>query len=320
FLLFLPLCLPHPPYAAPEPWHSMFSETDVGELRPPDLEDKPDFYLLIREYRQLGANSESISKTVHARYLGMIAYMDHLFGQLIQALNQSELKEETAVFVCSDHGDWAGDYGLVEKWPTGMDDCLTRIPFLAQIPGGKPGHTVEEPIELFDMMATILELADIEPRHSHFAQSLVPQLRGATGDSKRYVFTEGGYDIHEPHCFEGYESHPAELEGNMYSPKMKQQQEHPESVSRTTCIRSLDHKLIFRHQGVCELYDYKTDPRELINQYDNPNYSEVRARLEKELMNWFQRTSDVTPFERDARGIPHGNFLHQSLPVETFSV
>jgi len=45
--------------------------------------------------------------------------------------------------------------------------------------------------------------AGLKTRHTHFAKSLVPQLEGAPGDPDRAIYAEGGYDPHEPHCFEG---------------------------------------------------------------------------------------------------------------------
>ena len=33
----------------------------------------------------------------------------------------------TTISVFADHGDYAGDYGLVEKWPSGLEDVLTRV-------------------------------------------------------------------------------------------------------------------------------------------------------------------------------------------------
>ena len=45
------------------------------------------------------------------------------------------------------HGDFAGDYGLVEKWPSALDDVLTRVPLLIRAPGNGAGHVVREPVE-----------------------------------------------------------------------------------------------------------------------------------------------------------------------------
>ena len=140
---------------------------------------------MIRQYRNLEKVDESVLRKIMAVYLGMTSYVDHLLGQLLDALEEAGLSAETAVIAFSDHGDWAGDYGLVEKWPSGLDDALTRVPLIVRMPGGAQGHVVAEPVELFDIVPTTLELAGVEARHTHYARSLVPQLRGAVGDPAR---------------------------------------------------------------------------------------------------------------------------------------
>ena len=77
-------------------------------------------------------------------------------------LDETGLAEDTALILFSDHGDYAGDYGLVEKWPSACEDVITRVPLIVRTPGGAAGHVVEEPVELFDVMATTLEQAGIE--------------------------------------------------------------------------------------------------------------------------------------------------------------
>ena len=64
------------------------------------------------------------------------SFSDHLFGMLRAALDESGLSASTSTFVFADHGDYAGDYGLVEKWPSGLEDVLTRVPLIVQTPGG----------------------------------------------------------------------------------------------------------------------------------------------------------------------------------------
>lgn len=306
FFLYLPTAIPHPPYAAPEAYHNRYDPGILPELRPADLEGKPEFYRLIRQYRNLDRLPESFFKKIHAVYLGMISYADRMLGELLQALDESGLADSTTVIVSSDHGDWAGDYGLVEKWPSGLDDTLTRVPLLIRSPGNRAGHVVNEQVELFDIMATVLELAGIEPEHNHFARSLVPQLQGNPGDKDRAVFAEGGYDLREPHCFEG---DPLRTFGGLfrdpshiYYPKGRQQQEHPESVCRATMIRTPDYKLVRRTSDVNELYDLRRDPLEWNNVYEDPAYGKTRAELESRLLDWYVHTSDVVPLHEDPRG------------------
>ena len=306
FVLYLPLVFPHPAYSAPPPFHDLYRADDVPSLRPAGLPGKPDYHALIRQYRRLGELPEATFRRIQAVYLGMCSYTDWLLGQLLDTLDQTGLTASTALFAYSDHGDWAGDYGLVEKWPSGLDDCLTRVPLLARVPGGQAGHRVAGPVELFDIMATTLELAGVAARHPHFARSLVGQLQGAPGDLERAVFAEGGYDPHEPHCFEGKPTTGdigADPRG-IYYPKGKQQQDYPDSVCRAVMLRTLTHKLVRRTRGVNELYDLRRDPRELSNLYLEPAAAGVRAQLEARLLEWQLHTADVVPHEPDPRGLP----------------
>ena len=307
FFLYLPLSMPHPPYSAPEPYHSMYASEDVPEMRPADLPDHPDYHALIRRYRDLDQLDQETFRRIQATYLGMNSYVDWMLGQLLDTLDETGLADETTVIVSSDHGDWAGDYGLVEKWPSALDDCMTHVPLIIRTPDGARDHVVEEPVALFDVMPTVLEQCDIEPRQTHFAHSLVDQLAGAPGDSQRAVFAEGGYDPHELHCFEGRAQSGALFRdaSHIYYPKGLQQQEAPESVCRATMVRTMDHKLVMRTSGLCELYDLANDPRELVNRFDDPNYAAVRSRLERRLLDWLMTTADVTPFDENPRGLPH---------------
>lgn len=288
FCLYLPLICPHPPFAAPEDFHDMYKPGDVPRLRPSGLERKPNFYEAIRRTRNLGALSEQDFRKIQAVYLGMISYSDWLLGELLESLAKTGLDRNTAVFVFSDHGEWGGDYGLVEKWPSAMEDTLTRVPMIAQVPGFRQGHVSADIIELYDLMATCLELSGIEAKHTHFARSFVPQLRGGAGDPNRAAFCEGGYNVYEPQDFEPLKdfSNPS----NIYYPKVRLQNEHPETITRTTMIRTADMKLIARPDGQSELYDVVKDPRELHNVHGDSSYAKRQAELEARMMAWYIRT------------------------------
>ena len=111
----------------------------------------------------------------------------------VSGIDYLPLSNRTSIFVTSDHGDFSGDYHLVEKWPGGLDDILTRVPMIARIPGGAKGHVVEEPINSFDLFATLTDMAGVNVTHVHFARSFLPQLKGEKGNESRTVYSEGGY-------------------------------------------------------------------------------------------------------------------------------
>ena len=305
FFLYLPIDMPHPPYCTVEPFQSMYSPEDLTDTLQDPLNEKPSYEALIRKYRHIEHLPKELFARIYSIYLGACSYVDYLFGRIDDTLDKCGLKEDTVIIFSSDHGDWHGMRKLVEKWPNAMDDELLRVPLIMRIPDGKKGHIVKEQTELFDIMATVLDIAKIPCKHTHFAHSLVPQIHGAKGDPQRFVFSEGGYDTHEPHCFEGFTGrggintdHPI---ASIYAPKQLQQQEHPESVCRTVMIRSLEYKLVCRTSGENEMYDLKNDPLETCNLYQNKQFEHHQRELKNKLLDWYLHTSDTVPWEEDIR-------------------
>jgi choline-sulfatase len=298
FCLYLPLSLVHPPYCAPEPYYSMYDPGAVPELRSSELPGRPSFHRHVREHHELDQMPSAFYRQVNAVYLGMVTFADWILGRLLDALDETGLVENTAVLLFSDHGDYAGDYGLVHKHPTGFEDVMVRVPLVARVPGLVEGHAVTEPVELFDVMATVLDLAGIEPRHDHFARSLVAQLCGAPGDLARTVYAEGGSIPPRPGIW------PVRGPESIYHKMAEVRQEHPECQSPTTMLRNARYKLIYRRDDQCELYDMQEDPRELCNLYDDPAHADVRDALQTQLLDWYLDTSTVHSWEEDPRGTP----------------
>lgn len=300
FCLFLPLSSPHPPYGGPADFHDLYDPAKIPPLRPIGLPKKPNFYKGIREAYHIDSLPESTFRKIHAVYLGMVSYTDWLLGELLEAIERTHHSEDTAIFVFSDHGDYAGDYGLVEKWPSDLADVLTHVPVIARVPGGAHGNLSEDTVELFDVMATCLDLADIEAQHTHFARSLLPQLHGGPGDPERAAFSEGGYNIYEPQCFEHNISDPRQI----YYPKEHLEVALPEMITRAAMVRTQTHKLILRPSGLSEFYAYKQDPRELHNLYGDASVADVQHDLERRLAVWYLNTTGIAPFDKDQRGAP----------------
>ncbi len=301
FCIYLPQTMVHPPFTAPQGFYNMYDPAKLPPLRPVGLPGKPNFYEAIRQTRRLNELKNSDFRKIQAVYLGMISYSDWLLGELLEAVDRSGHTNDTAIFAFSDHGEWGGDYGLVEKWPSAMDDVLEHIPLIARVPGAAAGHVSKEMVELYDVMATCLELSGIRAEHTHFARSLTPQLSGKPGDPRRAAFSEGGYNVNEPQDFEPLDSVPGP---NIYEPKLKLQHARPETITRATMIRTASHKLVFRPDGESELYDVAKDPRELHNVYGDRMYARAQERLRGQMLDWYVRTGDVAPKEHDPRGFP----------------
>ena len=317
FCLFLPLVQPHPPYIAPEGFDTLYRPDDLPPLAPPGLPRKPNYHEAIRKAYHLDKATDADFRQVRATYYGQVSYADWLLGELLEALDRTGHAKDTVLVAGSDHGDYAGDYGLVEKWPSGLETCLTHVPLVARMPGAPAGHVVTEMVELFDIMATFLELGQAEAKHTHFARSFVPQLNGAGGDPKRAAFTESGYDTFEPQAFEPPVSAPG-----LYSAKHAIQNEQPQTVTRAASATTQDYKFIARPGGQSELYDRRKDPLEMRNLIDSRDHKEVQEALQKRLMDRYITTTGVPPWDRDPRDTPEYNLKSNfdQLKKETDSV
>lgn len=216
----------------------------------------------------------------------------------------------TALVFSSDHGDYAGDYHAVEKYPCALDDVLTRVPLIVRVPGGARGVRVAAPVQTLDLFATLLELAGVNAsaRDRTHSVSLLPAVMGAVpaGWAPRpYASSEGGY---APGTAEMEPLDPAQASTyadpkNLYFPRGREELT-PGHCDRVVMLRNLTAKLVYRASGVSELYDLAADPLELMNVHDQPAYAGLQAALTRDLLAFMVSTSDVTPAWEDDRSAP----------------
>lgn len=302
--LFLALSFPHPPYGVEDPW---FSAVD-RDLLPPRTptpagwEGKPSILRGIYENQGLSGWSEERWTELRATYYGMCARVDHQVGLLVQALLDAGIYDDSAVFLFADHGDFTGDYGLVEKTQNTFEDCLTRVPFIIKPPAGaacRPGPR-DALVELVDFRATVDVLAGLEPGYTHFGRSLLPLIAGQTAQHRDAVFCEGGRIHGEEHCMEKQSASHQNPDGLYYPRLTLQNREGPEHTKAVMC-RTRDYKYVRRLYEPDEFYDLRSDPRELANRIDDPAYAPVVAQLKERMLDFFLETGDVVPWKADQR-------------------
>jgi arylsulfatase A-like enzyme len=302
--IYLPLTYPHPPYAVEEPWYSMIDRRKVPPRlpTPEGWHGKPSLLRGIHERQRLRTWTDERWTELRATYYGMCARVDHQFGLVVDALKQAGIYDDTAVFFFSDHGDFTGDYGLVEKTQNTFEDCLVKIPFIVKPPASvsvQP-RTSKALVELVDFPATIFELTGIAPECTHFGRSLVPLLAGATDTHRDAAFCEGGRLHGETHCME-LQSSSSQVTTGLYWPRVNlQASEGPEHTKAVMC-RTTTHKYVRRLYEQDELYDLTTDPGELRNVVADPACAAVLATLKDRMLTFFLETGDVVPHQTDQR-------------------
>ncbi|MFX0101989.1 MAG: sulfatase/phosphatase domain-containing protein, partial [Candidatus Hodarchaeota archaeon] len=299
FCLYVPYNFPHPPYTVEEPYFSMHDRSEI-KLLPPELDDKPEFMKVMHERYGLNKLNEEDFKEIRATYHGMISRLDAQIGEIIEKLKEVGKYESSAIFIFADHGDYTGDYGLTEKWPTGMQDCLLKVPLIVKIPGITPvKKNYDQLTQTIDIFSTIVDIAKIETPYTSFSKSLIPTITGEVDSHRDLVFAEGGYDPREPQCFEDPMGPPENNLTGVYYEKTHIPMDRPELVGRTVMIRSKEWKLVVRNtEGQKEeLYDLKNDPGELKNLIDDPNHQDVITGLKEQLARWYLDTSDNPSWE-----------------------
>ncbi|MBN2154318.1 MAG: sulfatase-like hydrolase/transferase, partial [Candidatus Lokiarchaeota archaeon] len=315
--IYLPLVFPHPEYRVEEPFFSMIDRSKVPPRLPaPDWDSagKPSMLKGIAARQNLEGWTEDRWAELRAVYLGMIARVDHQFGLVVQALKEKGIYDETAVFFFSDHGDFTGDYGIVEKNQNTFEDCLSRVPFIIKPPLGipvasQPGRPAGQPnvcdalVELVDFSATVYDLALIEPGYWSFGRSLLPLLRGDKGaaDHRDAVFCEGGRLAGETHCMERESASSTDPRG-AYWPRVSLQMDDtgPYHTKAAMC-RTRRYKYVMRLYEADELYDLEVDPGESRNRIDDPAMAPVVNELRHRLLKWYMETADVVPLAPDKR-------------------
>ncbi|WP_226527244.1 sulfatase-like hydrolase/transferase [Metabacillus niabensis] len=302
--IYLPLMYPHPPYGVEEPWYSMIDREKIPERvkHPGHWEGKPSMLKGIHERQNMQSWTEEEWIELRATYYGMCARVDHQFGMVMDALKEAGIYDDTAVFFFSDHGDYTGDFSIVEKNQNTFEDPITNVPLIIKPPASYPLNAgiCDSLVELIDIPATIEEMVGITPSHTHFGKSLIPLLHDRDKHHRDAVFCEGGRLHGETHCMEANATSHGSKTG-LYWPRLDlQTQEGPEHTKAVMC-RTKEFKYVSRLYEKDELYDLRNDPNEVNNCIDDPNLTEELMSLKERLLRFYLETSDVVRHELDKR-------------------
>ena len=282
WLLYVPLIFPHPPFTVEEPWFSMYERARV----PPPRVARGAQARYVQALNRLHGWDRLTPddwREIRAVYLGMVSRLDAHVGRLLDA---SALHADDTVFVFfSDHGDYLGDYGLVEKWPSGVHECLTRIPLIVCGPSVAPAAQCNALAELIDVFPTLLDLAGIPVPQQQFGRSLKPCLTDPGHRHRSETFTEGGFTRDEANFLETARF--------PYDLKAALQKSAPESVGKVTCLRNAEWTYVWRLYEPAELYDRRRDPHEQHNLAGRAEHAAVESELRDVMLRWLVQTADV---------------------------
>jgi iduronate 2-sulfatase len=184
-------------------------------------------------------------------YFANISYMDAQVGKVLEALESHGLAERTIVVFVSDHGYHLGEHTLWAKTSTFEFDA--HVPMLIAAPGfADRGRKSTSLVELLDLFPTLVELCHL-PRPSGLeGASLVPVLIDTANTIKPAAFTQHprpAYFDREP------SKAPSAMGYSVRTPQVRYTEWRDWRTGEPTAR---------------ELYDHRTDPREMRNVVDSP--------------------------------------------------
>lgn len=297
FFIYCTLSYPHPPYECCEPWYSSIDRSKL----PPRKKwnpDKPKMLVKTANNMDLHDWSEEKWDELRATYLAMVSKWDSQLGEVVDKLKETGEYENTSIFCFADHGDYTGDYDIVEKLQNCFENDLTNVPLVikpAKQFACKPRVT-KALAELLDLNATVSEMTGVALDYVQYGKSLVHVLAGDE-EHKKAVFSEGGRPNYDTPAKELGHDDPHDE----YWPRLNVQHQDDGSHGRAVMIRMGDLKYTMREYEKDELYDLDQDPDEQVNVIDEPAYKERLMEMKEYLLRWYQATADYVPDRKDVR-------------------
>lgn len=164
-----------------------------------DNKENPFFLFLSYNapHSPLQAPKEDIDRYSHIKdkkrriYAAMVDVMDRGIGEVIEALDQNGLRENTLVFFLSDNGGpiatgggGGGNGSSNAPFRGGKTDFYeggVHVPFIASWPAQiQPGQTYDHPVISLDISSTAVALAGVDPSSTKSMEgvNLIPHLNG----------------------------------------------------------------------------------------------------------------------------------------------
>ena len=231
-----------------------------------------------------------------AQYCSSVRRCDQSVGQILRALHESGLEQDTLVMFLSDNG---------MSMPFAKSNCYlasTCTPWIVRWPGKiRPAVDDQHFISAIDFMPTILDAANVSAPPGMDGRSFLPLLAGQSQAHRNRVFTcyndNAGGSHYPMHCVQtknfGYIYNPwsngkteyrTEPMTGLTFPAMRQ------AASTRPDIAARIELLI--HRVPEEFYDLEHDPACLHNLIAEPEYQERIKQFRTTMVTWMHDTQD----------------------------
>jgi choline-sulfatase len=131
------------------------------------------------------SDTTSLKQMVDGYDIG-IRYADEHVKQLIQALEQTGVLEDTAIIISSDHGENMGELGIYGEHGT-ADNATCRIPLIIRWPGKVSGISDNNLHYNLDLAPTLAELLGLAAPPIWDGQSFAQTIESGSAQGREYL-------------------------------------------------------------------------------------------------------------------------------------
>ena len=293
---------PHTPLYVPKKYYDKFplEEIILPEIKENDLIDSnyenvyPNSEMGLSYFKKLKLaypnGNEGLKRFLQA-YLACINFMDEQVGIVLDALENSNFKNNTIVILASDHGWQMGEKDYLYKnspW-----ERSTRIPLIIKLPKVRDKNkVVSHPVSLIDIFPTLQDICNLKgiitkDKKPYKADgfSLKPFLENPNTKNWKGpngVLTVLGAGVNKPIEGLGYSRNKGalwhiEISGDLDEVYVKKQ---------NYSYRTKKWRYILYKDGSEELYNSLSDPNEWVNLESYKKYKKVKTKLKNELLNF----------------------------------
>jgi arylsulfatase A-like enzyme len=272
FFAFVSFTAPHDPRMAPKEYVEMYEKANVPvpeNFMPEHPFDNGE--LIIRdELIATFPRTKEIIKHEIAGYYAMITHVDEQIGRILNALDESGNAENTIIVFAGDNGLAVGQHGLVGK--QNIYDHSVRIPLIISGPGLEKGKRNNSLCYLNDVYPTLCEMAGISIPNSVESKSL-----------KKLV------------------DNPESTDGN-YSSLYFAYKNFQRGIATQDGWKLMCY--LVEGKKRTQLFNLNSDPMELNNLADNPEYKIKVQELTEIMQEWADKSGDEVIFSKDDWGVP----------------
>ena len=266
WVLFVSLVCPHFPLIARPEWYDLYPEDRVPRPALYEATDREPDHPYIAAIRECQVYDKAFDETklrrALAAYFGLVSFVDHNVGRLLDALAATGLADTTRVLYSADHGDNLGTRRLWGK--STMYEESAGVPMIFAGPGVPEGFICHEPVSLVDVFPTAVDCVGLPPHPDDRDLPGAPLLDVVRGTVRRTVLCE-------------YHATGA--------------------ATGAFLIRKGPFKYVYYVGMPPQLFDLDADPQETRDLAREPGYRGLVADCEKEL----RRVVDPEAADRQAR-------------------